>query len=56
MKKLRLDLDQIEVTGFDSMPSKVEHGGTVNGAEHLTIYTKCNDDTCFTCDDATCIC
>jgi hypothetical protein len=57
MKKLRLDIDQIEVTGFDSMPTAAVRRGTVNGAEFLTRNTNCNQDTCFfTCDQATCLC
>ena len=50
MKKLRLDLGQINVTGFDSMPETSPIQGSVNGAEFLTRYTNCNQDTCLICD------
>jgi len=57
MKKLRLNIDQIEVSGFDSMPVDATRQGSVNGAEFLTRYTYCEQDTCYaTCDQATCLC
>jgi hypothetical protein len=57
MKKLVLNVDELDVTGFDSTPPKSGREATVNGAEFLTRYTYCDQDTCFaTCDQATCLC
>jgi hypothetical protein len=50
MKKLRLDIDQIEVSGFDSMPADTASQGTVNGAEFISKFTWCNQDTCLVCE------
>ncbi|HET7231915.1 MAG TPA: hypothetical protein VFJ16_18050 [Longimicrobium sp.] len=51
MKKLRLDIDQIEVSGFDSMPVDTVGQGSVNGAEFQTRPTTCPQNTCpILCD------
>jgi hypothetical protein len=47
MKKLRLDIDEIEVSGFDSMPASNASQGTVNGAELISRITWCNQVTCL---------
>jgi len=55
MKKLRLDIDQIEVSGFDSMPAEADTQGTVNGAELISRFTYCFQETCpYSCED-TCV-
>jgi len=51
MKKLRLDIDQIEVSGFDSMPVETNRHGSVNGAELISKITYCFQETCpYSCD------
>ena len=58
MRKLRLNVEEIEVAGFETQRPATAADGTVEGAElFLTRYTFCDDDTCYaTCMDATCIC
>ena len=57
MKKLRLRLDDIQVAAFEVVSRETGRRGTVQGAEGVTRYTFCNDETCWqTCDQATCLC
>jgi hypothetical protein len=57
MIKLKLKIEDIDVTGFELLPPATGNAGTVQGAEALTRYTYCYQDTCFqTCDQATCLC
>ena len=60
MKKLKLKLDDIHVTGFEVAPPEADGAGTVKGAEALTRYTYCDwHETCWqtcalTCDPGLC--
>jgi hypothetical protein len=58
MRKLRLNVEEIEVAGFETVQAATDGAGTVEGAEFfLTRITFCDQDTCgVTCQDATCIC
>jgi hypothetical protein len=59
MKKLKLMLDEIQVTGFVVTPAE-SGSGTVNGQELITRQTYCDgDETCWytcapTCDPSLC--
>jgi hypothetical protein len=59
MKKLSLILDEIHVSGFEVGAAESLDRGTVQGAEAITRYTFCNDETCWatcavTCDPGLC--
>ena len=54
MKKLRLDVEEIQVNGFDVLPSDEPVGGTVLGREgkggaalFFTENTRCEQYTCW---------
>jgi hypothetical protein len=57
MKKLSLRVDDIHVAAFEVVARQGDRMGTVQGAEAISRYTYCDQETCFaTCDQATCIC
>lgn len=47
MKKLSLRVDDVRVNSFEVGAEELNAGGTVKGAEALTRFTRCFDDTCF---------
>lgn len=50
MKKLSLDLDELQVESFDTRPAVASHAGTVRARE-ATEMTQCYQNTCApTCD------
>lgn len=53
MKKLVLNLDNIQVTGFEVAPQAAGRG-TVDGAQIGTVYTACAQRTCH--NAYTCLC
>jgi hypothetical protein len=64
MRKLKLELDRLEVESFDTASTQ-KRKGTVIGEELCTCNTYCGQATCpgcptcdntcaYTCDDATC--
>jgi len=50
MRKLRLDLDDLQVESFATTPEPRRDGGTVFGQNHCTCYTQCTCPGCPTCD------
>jgi hypothetical protein len=57
MNKLKLRVEDIAVAGFETLRQKPAGRGTVQGAELISRYTACNQETCWvTCDAATCLC
>ena len=66
MKKLRLDVEQLQVDTFDALPSGVSAAGTVRGNELTELcqpsnlisnccsgQATCNNTTCTSCQDTT---
>ena len=47
MNKLRLRLDDLLVDGFEVLPAEAGPAGTVKGAEAITAFTQCQQDTCW---------
>jgi hypothetical protein len=51
MKKLKLRLDDVRVTGFEIVAPDVEGAGTVMGADALTRRTQCGESCLATCPE-----
>jgi hypothetical protein len=49
MRKLKLDLEDLSVESFATMPEAHREGGTVFG-QQCTCYTQCTCPGCPTCD------
>lgn len=55
MKKLTLNVDEIQVTGFEVAQANPRRG-TVNGAEAVAVTRMTVCDICSTYPQATCLC
>jgi len=47
MKKLKLDMDALQVDRFDVMPEAMEGEGTVVGNQTLLTLRSCGPNTCY---------